>query len=79
MTLGRLMQLYQAEQVGKTIMCHTIEHGYYSSHTRDEKISIANQDLSDLVNNEVREGETSTTWHYYIKDEEDEYGYPIEK
>lgn len=82
MTLGRLMQLYQAEQAGKTIMRSIHRHGYYACYTRHEKVSIADQELSDLVNNEITgdyEGESSTTWYYYIKDEEDEYGYPIEE
>ena len=75
MTLGRIMELYQAEQQGKQIMMRTYRSGYYSSHEYTEEVKITECELKDLVLDE-QEG-TSIT--FYIKDEEDEYGCKLEQ
>ena len=75
MTLGRLMELYQAEQQGKQIMVkiHRYGHGYFDSYTRIKEVSISDSDLEDLINDN-NEDEIDT---YFIKEEEDEYGNKI--
>ena len=74
MTLGRLMELYKAEQQGKQIMMRTCYHGYYSSHECVSEVKIIECELKNLVIDE-QEDESYT---YFIKDEEDEYGYKLE-
>ena len=74
MTLGRLIELYQAEQQGKQIIKRTHYYGYYSSHEYTEKVKLTDCDLKDLVLDK-QEGES---YAYFIKDEEDEYGYKLE-
>lgn len=73
MTLGRLMELYQAEQQGKQIMMRNRHSGYYSSHEYIEEVKITECELKDLVIDE----QTDTSITFYIKDEEDEYGYKL--
>ena len=73
MTLGRLIELYQAEQQGKQIMMRVRHSGYYESHEHTEEVKITECELKDLVLNEQED--TSIT--FYIKDEEDEFGYKI--
>lgn len=75
MTLGRLMKLYQAEQQGKQIMMRTRYSEYYSSHEYTEEIKITECELKDLVLDE----QENTYITFYIKDEEDEYGYKLEE
>ena len=70
MTLGRLMELYQAEQQGKQIMKREWHHGYYSFHEDISEIKLTECELKDLVLDK-QENETYT---YFIKNEEDEYG-----
>lgn len=70
MTLGRLIELYQAEQQGKQIMMRTYHHGYYSSHEYIEEVKITECELKDLALDE--QGDSSYT--FFIKDEEDEFG-----
>ena len=70
MTLGRLMELYQAEQQGKQIMMRTHHSGYYSSHEHISEVKITECELKDLILDEQED--TSIT--FYIKDEEDKYG-----
>lgn len=70
MTLGRLMELYQAEQQGKQIMVKIRDYGYYDTYTRIKEVSISDSDLEDLINNDE---DRSCT--YFIKDEEDEDDY----
>lgn len=70
MTLGRLMELYQAEKQGKQIMMRTYRHGYYSSYEYISKVKITECELKGLVLDE-QEDESYT---YFIKDEEDKYG-----
>lgn len=69
MTLGRLIELYQAEQQGKQIMVK-IRFGYYNTYTRIKEVTISDCDLEDLVNDKEDESYT-----YFIKDEEDEDDY----
>ena len=73
MTLGRLMELYQAEQQGKQIMMMRCYRGYYSFNRFISEVKITERELKDLVLDE--QGDKSYT--YFIKDEEDEYGYKI--
>ena len=73
MTLGRLMELYQAEQQGKQIMMRTRSHGYYSSHEYTKKVKITECELKDIVFGK----EEDETYTFFIKDEEDEYGYKL--
>lgn len=70
MTLGRLMELYRAEQQGKQIMMRTRFSGYYNSHKYTEEVKITECELKDLVIDE----QENTYISFYIKDEEDEYG-----
>ena len=72
MTLGRLMELYQAERQGKQIMMRTCYHGYYSFHEYTEEVKITECELKDLVL-DVDEQENKS-YTFFIKDEEDEYG-----
>lgn len=77
MTLGRLRELYLAEQQGKQIMRKVFEHGGYYSKSRIyiSKIKLMDEELKDLVLE--RDGvndEDYTTYTYFIKDEEDENG-----
>lgn len=74
MTLGRLMELYQAEQQGKQIIISICHYGYYGSHTHTEEVKITECELKDLVL-DVQE-DTSIT--FYIKDEEDRFGDKLE-
>lgn len=70
MTLGRLMELYQAEQQGKQIMKRTYRREYYSSHKYIEEVKITECELKDLV----LDRQENESYTYFIKDEEDEYG-----
>lgn len=71
MTLGRLMELYQAEQQGKQIMLRVFECGYYESHEYISKIKLLDEELEDLV---LDGRDDNKIYTYFIKDEEDEYG-----
>ena len=73
MTLGRLMELYQAEQQGKQIMMRTRYNGYYDYHYHTSEVKLTECELKDLVLDE-QENESYT---YFIKDEEDESGYKL--
>lgn len=73
MTLGRLMELYQAEQQGKQIMMRTYRHGYYSSHEYTSEVKITECELKDLV----LDKEEDESYTFFIKDEEDECGYKL--
>lgn len=69
MTLGRLIELYQAEKDGKTIMCKTVHIGYYNNSSYTHEVKISEIELSDLTNEE-----DDVYSRFYIKDEENEYG-----
>ena len=73
MTLGRLMELYQAEQQGKQIMRRVFAHGYYGSREYISKIKLSEEGLKDLI----LERDDDETYTYFIKDEEDEYGHNL--
>lgn len=70
MTLGRLMELYQAEQQSKQIMMKVRHYGYYGSYEHIEKVKIMECELKDLIFDE----QDGTLYTFFIKDEEDEYG-----
>lgn len=75
MTLGRLMELYQAEQQGKQIMVRVFENGYYESREYISKINLLDEELKNLVlERDNDDDDTTYTYTYFIKDEEDEYG-----
>ena len=69
MTLGRLMELYQAEQQGKQIMVRESHCGLYDYNDTIKKVRISEYQLSTLVLDNI-----DRTYTFFIKDEEDEYG-----
>lgn len=75
MTLGRLMELYQAEQQGKQIM--RIEHDTAGEWIKEVKITEC--DLSILANVSVMIDISNLEYSFFIKDEEDRYGNKINK
>ncbi len=70
MTLGRLMELYHAEQQGKQIMMKEYSRGCFGYYKRIEEIKLSECDLSTLV----VEDDDNYSYRYFIKGEEDEYG-----
>jgi len=71
MTLGRLMELYQAEQQGKQIMMRKYHYKY--SYEDIKEIKLSECKLSKLVlDDDINESGYSYT--FFIKDEEDKYG-----
>ena len=70
MTLGRLMELYQAEQQGKQVMMRICYHGYYSSYDHILEVKLIDCELKDLV----LDNQENESYTYFIKGEEDEYG-----
>ena len=66
MTLGRLIELYQAEQAGKQIMAKTKYWGHYGHHTDIKEVKISDLELEELVL--ADQGEITTT--FFIKGEE---------
>lgn len=75
MTLGRLMELYHAEQQGKQIM-HRKYDSYYEF---INEVKITECDLRILSNVEVDIDKTNFRHCFFIKDEEDKYGDKINK
>lgn len=71
MTLGRLIELYKAEQEGKQIM--KIEFNNYFSGKIIEPIKISEYELNDLVITD----KPDIYYDFFIKDEEDEDGNKI--
>lgn len=70
MTLGRLVELYQAEQQGKQIMIR--EFGPRESYERIKEIKLSDCELCVLV---AFFDETITDrYSFFIKGEEDKYG-----
>lgn len=69
MTLGRLMELYQAEQQGKQIMKK--EYRCFGSYKYIEEIKLSECDLSTLI---LEDTDDNYSYTYFIKGEEDEYG-----
>lgn len=80
MTLGRLMELYQAEQQGKQIMMRTwmitCPIGSYCSNISVKKVKISDYELSALIS--PLEG-NSVYYSFFIENEEDEHGHKINK
>lgn len=73
MTLGRLMELYIAEQQGKQIMLREHSIGLPISYDRIIEVKISECELSMLtLKNDT--DEFDYTYTFFIKDEEDEYG-----
>ena len=73
MTLGRLIELYQAEQNGKQIMVRVYRSGYLSSYEDIREVKLIECELRDLVLDEQED----TSYTFFIKDEEDKYGYKV--
>ena len=71
MTLGRLIELYKAEQEGKQIM--KIEFNDYLSGKIIESIKISEYELNDLIITD----KPGIYYDFFIKDEEDEDGNKI--
>lgn len=71
MTLGRLMELYQAEQQGKQIMMKEYRCDYIGSYKYIKEIKLSECDLSTLV---LGDENDDYSYKFFIKDEEDEYG-----
>lgn len=71
MTLGRLMELYHAEQQGKQIMMKEYSRGCFGYYKRIEEIKLSECDLSTLV---LDDADDNYSYTYFIKGEEDEYG-----
>ena len=85
MTLGRLMELYQAEQQGKQIMLKIFDlsdtySGSYEYYPRDcvTEVKLADEELKNLVLGEEMD-EDGKVYRYFIKDEENEYGDKLNK
>lgn len=64
MTLGRLMELYQAEQQGKQIMMKVSYLGYYESSEYVVEIKITECELKNLV----LDKQENKSYTYFIKD-----------
>jgi len=75
MTLGRLIELYQAEQQGKQIMMRVYHSGYFESQEYTKEVKITECELKGLVLN----GQDDISYTFFIKDEEDKYGCEINK
>ena len=71
MTLGRLIELYKAEQEGKQIM--KIEFNDYFSGKIIESVKISEYELNDLIITD----KPGIYYDFFIKDEEDEDGNKI--
>lgn len=77
MTLGRLMELYQAEQQGKQIMMWESSCGYFESYEHIEEVELSHCDLNILVLGDNDGGYDGYSYIFFIKDEEDKYGRKI--
>ena len=73
MTLGRLIELYKAEQEGKQIMMRTNVVGFHCSREYIEEVKISEYQLNDFLSTD-RNG---IYYNFFIKDEEDENGNKI--
>ena len=76
MTLGRLMELYQAEQQGKQIMMRTCPVSSYCSNTSVKKVKISDYELRALIS--PLEG-NDVYYNFFIENEEDEHEHKINK
>ena len=73
MTLGRLIELYKAEQEGKQIMKRKCAIGIFASFQSIEEVKISDYDLRALLSQE----ESGYCINFFIKDEEDKHGHKI--
>ena len=73
MTLGRLIELYKAEQEGKQIMMRTNVVGFHCSREYIEEVKISEYELNSLLSTEG----SGVYYNFFIKDEEDEHGHKI--
>ena len=73
MTLGKLIELYKAEQEGKQIMMRTNVVGFHCSREYIEEVKISEYELNDLLSTH----RNNIYCNFFIKDEEDEYGNKI--
>ena len=73
MTLGRLIELYKAEQEGKQIVLRIIQFTSGKNIIQDRLIKLSECDLEQLVKGH----EYGISYKYFIKDEEDENGNKI--
>ena len=73
MTLGRLIELYKAEQEGKQIMMRANVVGSYCSREYIEEVKISEYQLNDFLSTD-RNG---IYYNFFIKNEEDENGNKI--
>ena len=73
MTLGRLMELYQAEKQGKQIMMRTNVVGFHCSREYIEEVKISKYELNDFLT----ANKPGIYYNFFIKDEEDENGNKI--
>ena len=73
MTLGRLIELYKAEQEGKQIMMRTNVVGFHCSREYIEEVKISEYQLNDFLSTD-RNG---IYYNFFIKNEEDENGNKI--
>lgn len=73
MTLGRLMELYQAEKQGKQIMMRKSAIGFFASYQSIEEVKISDFELGALLSQE----EPGYCINFFIKDEEDKHGHKI--
>lgn len=73
MTLGRLMELYQAEKQGKQIMMRKSAIGFFASYQSIEEVKISDFELGALLSQE----ESGYCINFFIKDEEDKHGHKI--
>lgn len=73
MTLGRLIELYKAEQEGKQIVLRIVQFTLGKDIIQDRLIKLSECDLEQFV----KSYGYSTSYKYFIKDEEDEDGNKI--
>ena len=73
MTLGRLIELYKAEQEGKQIVLRIIQFTLGKDIIQDRLIKLSECDLEQFV----KSYGYGTSYKYFIKDEEDEDGNKI--
>ena len=73
MTLGRLIELYKAEQEGKQIVLRIVQFTLDKNIIQDRLIKLSECTLEQFV----KSHEYGIVYKYFIKDEEDENGNKI--
>lgn len=79
MTLGRLFELYQAEQQGKQIMMREHRYGNFEDFERIIEVKLLECGLSLLASEPADTAESDSSYTFFIKDEEDKYGNRLQK